>query len=126
MLSTSGYPAAAKRSIPGTPVFDGDAAQAGYALNAMCYSFNDEASREAFRADEEAYMERYGLDEAQKDAVRRKDVLAMLAAGGNVYYLAKLAGIFRLNVQDLGAMQTGMSVDEFKAALLAYQERIAA
>jgi protocatechuate 4,5-dioxygenase alpha chain len=126
MLLPSGNPAAAKRSIPGTPVFDGDAAQAGYALNAMCYSFNDEANREAFRADEEAYMTRYDLDEAQKDAVRRKDVLAMIAVGGNVYYLAKLAGIFRLNVQDLGAMQTGMSVEEFKAALLAYQGRIAA
>ena len=126
MLSTSGNPAVAKRSIPGTPVFDGDAAQAGYALNAMCYSFNDEGNREAFRADEEAYMARFGLDDRQKDAVRRKDVLAMIAAGGNVYYLAKLAGIFRLNVQDLGAMQTGMSVEEFKAALLAYQGRVAA
>ena len=29
-----------KRTIAGTPVFDGDAARAGYALNAMCYSFN--------------------------------------------------------------------------------------
>jgi protocatechuate 4,5-dioxygenase alpha chain len=126
MLSPPGNGAAAKRSIPGTPVFDGDAAQAGYALNAMCYSFNSEENREAFRRDEEAYMDRCGLDDRQKDAVRRKDVLAMLDAGGNVYYLAKLAGIFGLNVQDLGAMQTGMSVEAFKAALLAYQERIAA
>jgi protocatechuate 4,5-dioxygenase alpha chain len=126
MPASPGSPAAAKRSIPGTPVFDGDAAQAGYALNAMCYSFNQEENREAFRRDEEAYMGRYGLDDGQKDAVRKRDVLAMLGAGGNVYYLAKLAGIFRLNVQDLGAMQTGMSVEEFKAALLAYQERTAA
>ena len=126
MPSPPGNRAAAKRTIPGTPVFDGDAAQAGYALNAMCYSFNHEENREAFRRDEEAYMERYDLDDRQKDAVRNRDVLAMLAAGGNVYYLAKLAGIFRLNVQDLGAMQTGMSVEEFKAALLAHQERTAA
>ena len=126
MLSLPANRPAAKRSIPGTPVFDGAAAQAGYALNAMCYSFNREENREAFRRDEEAYMGRYGLDDRQKDAVRRRDVLAMLAAGGNVYYLAKLAGIFRLNVQDLGAMQTGVSVEEFKAALLAHQERTAA
>lgn len=126
MLALPENPPPAKRSIPGTPVFDGEAAQAGFALNAMCYSFNSEENREDFRRDEEAYMDRYGLDERQKDAVRRRDVLAMLAAGGNVYYLAKLAGIFRLNVQDLGAMQTGLSVEEFKAALLAYQERIAA
>ena len=32
--------ARAKREIPGTTVFDGAAAQAGYPLNAMCYSFN--------------------------------------------------------------------------------------
>jgi protocatechuate 4,5-dioxygenase alpha chain len=36
-----------------------------------------------------------------------------------VYYLAKFAGIFGLDVQDLGAQQTGMTKDEFKAKLLA-------
>jgi protocatechuate 4,5-dioxygenase alpha chain len=107
-----------KRAIPGTLVFDGDAAQTGYAINAMCYSFNTEANRKAFAEDEEGYMARFKLTEAQKDAVRQRNVLAMLAAGGNVYYLAKLAGIFGLNVQDLGALQTGMSLDAFKAALL--------
>jgi protocatechuate 4,5-dioxygenase alpha chain len=119
----------ARREIPGTTVFDGTAAQAGYPLNAMCYSFNDEANREAFRADEEAYMERFGLSADQREAVRRRDVLGMIAAGGNVYYLAKLAGIFGLNVQDLGSLQTGLPVDEFKAALLAHgvtERRVAA
>jgi protocatechuate 4,5-dioxygenase alpha chain len=46
-------------------------------------------------------------------------VLAMIEAGGNVYYLAKLVGIYGLNVQDIGAQQTGMSVDAFKAKLQA-------
>jgi len=36
-----------------------------------------------------------------------------------VYYLAKFAGIFGLNVQDIGAQQTGMSVEAFKAKLKA-------
>jgi len=36
---------------------------------------------------------------------------------GNIYYLAKLGGIFGLNVQDLGAQQTGVSVEAFKARL---------
>ena len=107
-----------KRVIPGTPVFDGDSAQAGYALNAMCYSFNSQANRDEFVRDEEAYMERHGLTEVQKEMVRSRDVLAMVKSGGNVYYLAKLAGILGLNVQDLGALQTGMQLDEFKAALL--------
>ncbi|WP_202393084.1 protocatechuate 4,5-dioxygenase subunit alpha [Alteraurantiacibacter buctensis] len=118
MLPSSRLMAQGKRAIPGTLVFDGDAAQAGYALNAMCYSFNSLANRQAFAADEEGYMERFHLTPEQKDAVRQRNVLGMLAAGGNVYYLAKLAGIFGLNVQDLGALQTGMSLEEFKAALL--------
>jgi protocatechuate 4,5-dioxygenase alpha chain len=44
----------------------------------------------------------------------------MLEAGGNVYYLAKLAGILGLNVQQLGALQTGMELEAFKASLLAH------
>lgn len=120
MLPHSEQASTTKRAIPGTLVFDGDAAQSGYALNAMCYSFNHAHNREAFVADEEAYMDRFNLTDAQRDAVRKRDVLAMLDAGGNVYYLAKLAGILGLNVQDLGALQTGVSLDEFKANLLSH------
>ena len=109
-------------AIPGMLVFDGELARRGFALNAMCYSFNLKSNRDAFVADEEAYMARFGLGEEQKRAVRDRDVLAMLEAGGNVYYLAKLAGILGLNVQDLGALQTGKTLDEFKASLLAHGE----
>ncbi|WP_298171939.1 protocatechuate 4,5-dioxygenase subunit alpha [Novosphingobium sp.] len=112
-------PRALRRSIPGTALFDGDLAMRGFALNAMCYSFNLAANRAAFVADEEAYCRRYGVTGEQRAAVAARDVLAMLDAGGNVYYLAKLAGILGLNVQDLGALQTGRSVDDFKAMLVA-------
>ena len=105
--------------IPGTTLFDSTQARKGYALNKMCFSFNDAANRAAFVADEDAYCTQYGLDEAQRSAVRNRNVLELIAAGGNIYYLAKLAGIFRLDVQDLGAQQTGMSKDEFKAMLVA-------
>jgi protocatechuate 4,5-dioxygenase, alpha chain len=103
----------------GTTLFDGNAARRGYALNKMCFSFNDATNREAFRQDEEAYCRQFGLNAEQREAVRRRDVLALIAAGGNIYYLAKLAGIFGLNVQDIGAQQTGRSVEAFRAMLLA-------
>ena len=103
----------------GTTIFDGRAAQKGYALNKMCYSFNDAANRAEFLRDEVAYCRKFALDSAQREAVRKRDVLAMIAAGGNIYYLAKLAGIFGLNVQDIGAQQTGRSVEEFRALLRA-------
>lgn len=109
---------AAKRVIPGTSIFDGEAASRGYALNAMCYSFNNDENRKAFLEDEDGYCARFGLTQEQRSAVAARNVLQMIAAGGNVYYLAKLAGIFGLNVQDLGAQQTGKTVEEFKQMLL--------
>lgn len=106
-------------AIPGTYPFDGTLAQKGYALNKMCYSFNDAANRANFRRDEDAYCAKFGLNEEQRSAIRNRDMLALLAAGGNVYYLAKFAGIFGLGVQDIGAQQTGMSLAAFKAKLKA-------
>lgn len=108
-----------KRIPWGTTIFDGRAARRGYALNKMCFSFNNAANRAAFLRDEDAYCQRFGLDEAQRAAVRTRDVLALIEAGGNIYYLAKLAGIFGLNVQDIGAQQTGMTPEAFREKLLA-------
>ena len=105
--------------IFGTTLFDGRLARRGYALNRMCYSFNAAENRAAFVQDEDGYCARFGLNAEQREAIRQRNVLALIAAGGNVYYLAKFAGIFGLDVQDLGAQQTGLSKDEFKARLLA-------
>jgi len=108
-----------RQPIPGTTLFDGEQAMKGYALNRMCFSFNDAANRAEFQRDEDAYCAKYGLSDEQRAAIRDRNVLALIRAGGNVYYLAKFAGIFGLDVQDIGAQQTGMSKDEFKAKLVA-------
>jgi len=105
-------------TIPGTVLFDGAQARKGYALNKMCFSFNSAENRAEFLRDEDAYCRRYGLNAAQRDAIRRREVLDLIAAGGNIYYLAKFAGIFGLGVQDVGAQQTGMSVEDFRAMLV--------
>jgi protocatechuate 4,5-dioxygenase, alpha chain len=108
-----------ERQIPGTVIFDGEQARKGYALNKMCYSFNSAENRAEFLRDEQAYCRKFGLAEAQRAAIRRRNVLELIAAGGNIYYLAKFAGIFGLSVQDVGAQQTGMPVEAFKAMLAA-------
>jgi protocatechuate 4,5-dioxygenase alpha chain len=107
-----------KRVIPGTTMFDGDMARKGYALNKMCFSFNSAENRAEYLKDKEAYCDKYGLNAQQKKAVLSLQVLDMLAAGGNAYYLAKLGGIFGLDMQDIGAQQTGMSKEAFKAKLV--------
>jgi len=112
-----------REEIAGTTIFDGTMEQRGYALNAMCFSFINAANRDAFRRNEATYCDRFGLNAEQLQAVADRNVLGLLAAGGNIYYLAKLAGIWGLNVQDVGAAQTGMSVPEFKAMLLGHADR---
>ena len=107
----------AAHKIPGTTLFGPDEAMKGYALNAMCFSFNEAANRAAFLADEDGYCARYGLSPEQRGAIARRNVLDLIAAGGNAYYLCKFAGIFGLNMQDIGAQQTGMTLEAFKAKL---------
>lgn len=103
--------------IEGTTIFDGRQARRGLALNKMCYSFNEAANREAFLADEDAYCRRYGLTDAQRDAIRRRDVLALLEHGGSIYYLAKFTGTLGMDMQDVGAIQTGLTREGFEARL---------
>lgn len=110
---------ASRREIPGTPIFDGSASRRGLALNKMCYSFNKEANRDEFHADPNAYCKKFGLGEDLTAAVLDADVLALLNAGGSIYYLAKLTGILGWDMQDVGARQSGITREEFEARLYA-------
>ena len=76
--------------------FDIEAAQKGYSLNKMCYSLNKAENRAAFLADEEAYCARYGLNVEELAAVRSRSRPRLTAAGGNMYFLAKLDRVIPL------------------------------
>jgi len=99
--------------IPGTLVFDGRRSRQGLALNLMSAALNSEAERESFRADEEAFMERFRLTEDQRAAVRTRDWKRMLELGGNVYFLVKIAVADGRNVPEVVAAMTGQTVEEY-------------
>ncbi len=67
--------------IEGTTLFDGAQAQRGYALNKMCFSFNDAENRAAFLRDEDGYCAKFGLTPEQRAAVAHRNVLELIAAG---------------------------------------------
>ncbi len=69
--------------MPGTTIFDGEQARKGYALNKMCYSFNDAANRRAFVADEDGLRQIPVERAAARAAIRSCNVLALIEAGGN-------------------------------------------
>lgn len=104
--------------IEGTTLFDGKMSRLGYNLNKMCFTFNEKAARDEFIADEMAYCTKFGLTKEQKQAIADRDVLKLIDLGGSIYYLAKFVGFLGMNMQDIGALQTGMTVDEFKAKLV--------
>lgn len=107
-----------ERDIPGTPVFDRQAARRGYALNKMCFSFNSKANRDEFLRDEVAYAKKYGLNDEQIQAIVNRDVLKLIGQGGGAYYLGKLvSGVLGLDMQDLGAIQTGLTKEQFQKRL---------
>jgi protocatechuate 4,5-dioxygenase, alpha chain len=110
--------------IPGTFVFDGRRSREGYWLNMFCMSLRDEANREAFRADEQGYLDRYALTPEQRKAVIERDWLRMLELGGNIYYTFKLAACDGMTFQQLAAKQTGVSEEEYVGMMLAVGRRI--
>lgn len=105
--------------IPGTFVFDGKRSRAGYALNSMCMSLNQPENREAFRADEAGYLDRFDVTPAQREAVLQRDWIRMLELGGNIYYTFKLAACDGMTFQQLAAQQTGVSEQEYVEMMLA-------
>ena len=75
--------------------FNAAVAQKGYALNKLCYSLNRAENRAAFAADEDGYCLRFGLNDDERAAVRSRDKRALMEAGGNMYFFAKLDRVRR-------------------------------
>ena len=87
----------------------------------MCFSFNSAACREEFVRDEEAYMHKYGLNEEQAAGIRGRDVLGLIPCWRQRLLPREIRRHPRpQHAWDIGALQTGMTVDEFKAKLKAY------
>jgi protocatechuate 4,5-dioxygenase, alpha chain len=104
--------------IPGTIVFDGRRSRRGYALNKFLMSLNQPANREAFRNDEGAFLDRFAVDDEQREAVLRREWLRLIELGGNVYYTYKLAACDGMTFQDLAGEQTGMTAEDFAQMML--------
>jgi protocatechuate 4,5-dioxygenase alpha chain len=102
-----------------TYVFDGATSRRGYRMNKLFMSLRDAPARERFRTDEAAYCDEFGLSPEQCKAVVERDWQAMLDLGGSIFYVYKLAMMDGKSMQYLGGVFTGMTEEEFVAALRA-------
>ena len=104
--------------LPGTVVFDADQARRGYHLNMFCMSLMKAENRAAFKADERAYLDRYPMNEEQKQVILKRDWNGMLQLGGNIYFTAKLAATDGLSFQQIAAMMTGSTQADYAQMML--------
>jgi protocatechuate 4,5-dioxygenase alpha chain len=104
--------------IPGTVVFDARQSRKGYHLNMFCMSLMKADNREAFKADERAYLDRFPMTEAQKQMVLKRDWNGMIAEGGNIYFTAKIAATDGLSFQQIAAMMSGVTQPEYAEMML--------
>lgn len=105
--------------IPGTRVFTAQRARKGYWLNQFCMSLMKAENREAFKQDQRAYLDRFAMTEAQKQAVLDRDYNRALDEGGNIYFLAKIFSTDGKSfLQAVGTM-TGMSEEAYQTMMVA-------
>jgi len=107
------------RDIPGTVVFDATQSRLGYHLNQFCMSLMKAENRAAFKADERAYLQRYPMSEAQRQAVLDRDYNRMIGLGGNIYFLAKIGATDGHSFQYLASRMTGMAEEDYRAMMVA-------
>ena len=101
------------RPIPDTSIFDLRTSRRGYRLNKMCGSLCSPANRELFKKDEAAYMSRFGLTEAEKNLVKKRDFAGLIHAGTNIYFMLKIGSVTGNSLYKMGAQMRGESYEEF-------------
>ncbi len=111
-------PVAGFDDIPGTTLFDAQRARQGYHVNMFCMSLMKAENREAFKKDEKAYLAKWPMTQAQRDAILARDWGRMIELGGNIYYLSKLFSTDGRSFQFVAATMTGLTQDQYARMML--------
>jgi len=105
--------------IPGTTLFTTLSSRRAYQLHKFCQSLMKAHNRMQFKADEGAYLERFGMTPEQRQAVRERDFNRLIALGGNVFFLFKISNTDGWSVQQTVATMSGMTSADYAAMMLA-------
>jgi protocatechuate 4,5-dioxygenase alpha chain len=104
--------------VPGTTIFDAEMSRRGYHLNQFCMSLMKAGNREAFKADQRGYLDRWPMTEEQKQAVLARDFNRMIALGGNIYFLAKIFSSDGQSFELAASRMTGVTQPEYRQMML--------
>src|SRR5438105_7081294 len=104
--------------IPGTFVFDAERSRQGYGINMFCMSLMKEENRKAFKANEAEYLNKFALPPEKREAILKRQWNRMLELGGNIYFTAKLGATDGLSFQQVAAIMTGATQQEYADMML--------
>lgn len=102
-----------QKPIADSHVFDLRRSHMGYRINRLCDSLSVAENRAAYKENELAYLDRYGLTEKEKQLVLARDFPGLLDAGGNIYYLLKLGLVTGKPLYHMGAQMRGETFEQF-------------
>jgi protocatechuate 4,5-dioxygenase alpha chain len=105
--------------IPGTFVFDAERSRQGYGINMFCMSLMKDENRKSFKANEAEYLKKFKLTPEQTEAILKRNYNRMLELGGNIYFTAKLGATDGRSFQQLAAMMTGSTQEDYASMMLA-------
>jgi protocatechuate 4,5-dioxygenase, alpha chain len=101
------------KQIPDTSIFDLRLSRRGARLNRMCGALCSPVERDAFKRDEEAFMARFNLTEAEKNLIRKRDFKGLIEAGMNIYAMLKIGSATGNSLYRMGAQMRGESYEQF-------------
>ena len=107
-----GHPLAA---IADTSIFDLRLSRRGRRLNRMCAALCSPQERDAFKRDEEAFMARFQLTEAERELIRKRDFQGLIDAGTNIHALLKIGAATGNGLYRMGAQMRGETYEQFLA-----------
>lgn len=91
-----------KNLPPELDLFDEDTSRRGLRLNRAAYSLKHEEQRALFAGDEERWLDQFGLDDDEKQLIRRRDWIELWRHGMSIYTMTKLIGVTDTALVEIG------------------------
>ncbi len=101
-------------ALPGTYPFTLDRSVRAYRLNRFLHALIEPGHRQRFAADEEACMNEAGLDETERDLVRRRDWRGLIHHGVIFFMLEKLGAVVGVSNLHIYAAMRGETLAQFQ------------
>src|SRR5437868_13456171 len=85
----------------------------------FCMTLMKAENRKAFKENEEKYLDQYPLTPEQREAILKRQWNRILELGGNIYFTAKLGATDGLSFQQVAAIMTNSTQQDYAAMMLA-------